>query len=845
MNLPDLPIHDPVLIFAVVMLIILIVPIVSGKLRIPSILGLIVAGAITGPGALGLLERDDTLILLGTVGLLYLMFIAGLSMDLEKFSKTKDKSIIFGIFSFGLPALGTILLVPWLLGFSFFSALLVASIVGSHTLLAYPIANRLGIGKNRAVTMSLGATMVTDALSLTLLAIVAATIHGDLNTAFWITFSGSVLIYLGVVIFTLPRLGRWFFRNVKDKTNVEYVFLLSVLFVTAYIAQEIGLAAIIGAFLAGLTMNRLVPENSILMSRVQFIGNALFIPFFLISVGMLVDIRVLTSLEVWIIALTFLFLVTAGKFFASKIVQYLFKLEKEEGWVMFGLTTPQAAATLAVTLIGFDLGLFDETAVNAVVLLILATCFLGPYLVDIYGRLLFLREEKAPLKASDAPERILIPLSNPETSEALMDIAILIRGKNSTEPLFPLTVARETLHVEEAVASGEKMLGQAVIHAAAADMPVIPVTRVDLNIASGIIRATRELRISDIVIGWNGVITTRQRIFGTILDQILEQSDETILVSKIDQPINTMERVILAIPPMIQYESGFSESFQTIKKLIHQLGVKLVVLSTESNHELLKSFLETQEPKLSPAYEKLSHWKSLITAINGKIKKDDLLILFGSRRGSISWQAALDRLPAKIISQVKPDNLIITYSAEIKEESDSSMVLRLDDSPLMPDISTKQIYIATEKEKDYIKVLEKLVTGIFPDRTDVTREIIQKLSTIHPNNLPDDLPGVVLKHLSTHYLEKPTLLLAVNKNGFYLKNLENPVNILFLLFSPTHLSFQRNLLILNRIGRLIGKEEVRKRLAGAENLDDIKKTLSARLTITTDEDAASQQSSGG
>ncbi len=834
MNIPDLldlPINDPVLIFALVMLIILIVPLISDKLRMPAIVGLIFAGALVGPGAIGLIERDETIILLGTVGLLYLMFIAGISIDLEKFSKSRGQSLSFGVVSFGLPLAGSMLLAPPLLGYSLESSLLLGAIVGSHTLLAYPIANRLGIGKNKAVTLSLGATIVTDALSLTILAVVAATVHGEINLQFWITFIGSVAIYLLLMIFTLPRFGRWFFRSVRDQTNIEYVFLLTVLFVTAYAAQLVGLAAIIGAFLAGLSMNRLVPENGTLMSRVQFVGNALFIPFFLISVGMLVEIRVLTSGDVWLVALLFFLLVIIGKYLAAKAAQLYFRLSSDEGWVMLGLTSPQAAATLAVTLIGFELGLFDELAVNAVVLLIMASCFVGPYLVDLYGRRVFMAEEKASLKVSDSPERILVPLSNPDTAEALMDIAIMIRGKNSTEPIFPLTVARESRYVEAAVASGEKLLSHAVVHAAAADIPVIPVTRVDFNIASGIIRATRELRISDIVIGWNGVINTRQRIFGSVLDQLMEQSDETILVSKIDQPINTMERVILAVPPMAQYEPGFGNSFQTIKKLINQLGARLLVLGVESNLSLLKPFIEKQKPELSASYQVISNWNRVTDSIRESYGEHDLVVLFSSRRGGIAWQPSFERLPGQIITDVKPENFIIVYPAEVEVQKKPKAVLRFDESPLLPDISANQIYIATDDDSSTGDAIDKMVTSLFPDRADVSTGIGHQLKTVEPDNMPNDLPGVLLSHLSSHYINKPALLLAINETGFDVDTMKEPVKVMFILLSPTHMSFQRKLLILNRLGRLIGSNDIKDRLAAAKNIDEIREILSAKLTI--------------
>ncbi len=840
----DFPISDPVLIFALVMIVLLIVPLIADKLRVPAIVGLILAGALVGPGALGLLERDATIILLGTVGLLYLMFIAGVSIDLEKFSKSRGQSSLFGAVSFGIPMAGSLLLAPPLLAYSLESSLLLGAIVGSHTLLAYPIANRLGIGKNKAVTLSLGATMVTDALSLTILAIVAATVHGEINLYFWITFLGSVAVYLALVIFTLPRLGRWFFRNVRDQTNIEYIFLLTVLFVTAYAAQLAGLAAIIGAFLAGLSMNRLVPESSTLMSRVQFVGNALFIPFFLISVGMLVDIRVLTALDVWLVALFFFLLVIIGKYLAAKAAQLYFRLTADEGWVMLGLTSPQAAATLAVTLIGFELGLLNELAVNAVVLLILASCFVGPYLVDLYGRRVLLAEEKASLKVSDSPERILVPLSNPDTSEALMDIAIMIRGNKSTEPIFPLTVARESRYVEAAVASGEKLLSHAVVHAAAADVPVIPVTRVDFNVASGIIRATRELRISDIVIGWNGVVTARQRIFGTVLDQLMEQSDETILVSKIDQPINTTERVILAVPPMSQYEPGFGDSFQTVKKLINQLGARLIVLGSESNLNILKPFIEKQEPELTAQYKIVKNWNRVADSIAGLYNDQDLVILFSSRRGGVAWQPSLERLPGQVITQVKPENFIIVYPAEVEEHKKPTAVLRFDESPLLPDISANQIYIAADGESSHSNAIDKMVSGLFADRADVSTEIAQKLKVLEPDNLPSDLPGVLLTHLSTHYVNKPSLLLAISEEGFQEELVDEAVQIIFILLSPTHMSFQRKLLILNRLGRLIGGNNIKDRLAKAKNIDEIRKTLSAKLTILPGGDA-DEEATGG
>ncbi|HET8865362.1 MAG TPA: cation:proton antiporter, partial [Gracilimonas sp.] len=468
----SLPFSNPVMIFALVMIVILVAPIVSKKIKMPGIVGIILSGMIIGPSVLNLLERDNTIELLGTVGLLYLMFMAGLSIDLNRFQKLRNQSVGFGSLSYAFPAIGAYFTGIYLLDYSPETSFLLGAIVGSHTLLAYPIVERLGITKNTGVTMSIGGTLVTDSLSLGILAIVAGTVGESQGAGYWTTFVISIAVFVAASVIILPKLGRWFFRNMKHDTDVDFVFMMALLFSTAFLAEVAGLASIIGAFIAGLLLNRLVPANGTLMSRIQFVGNALFIPFFLISVGMLVDVEVLASLDVWIYAIAFTLLVLIGKGLAAFVVRLAKGSSNAEGLVIFGLTIPQSAATLAVTLLGYDLGFFDQTAVNAVVIMILITCLLGSSIVEKYGRKVAILEDEKPFETSEVPQRIIVPLANPETSDALMDIAFMIRDENSEEPIFPLTVAHDGKDVDAQVAKGEKMLSHAVVHAAAAEIPV-------------------------------------------------------------------------------------------------------------------------------------------------------------------------------------------------------------------------------------------------------------------------------------------------------------------------------------------------------------------------------------
>jgi len=817
----DLPINDPVLIFAIVMVIILLAPMLIKRLKIPGLVGTILAGTLVGPSVLGLLERDDTIILLGTVGLLYLMFMAGLSIDLNKFEKNRNKSIVFGLISFFLPQLSAIPVGIYFLDFSMSSSLLLGSIVGSHTLLAYPIANRIGITKNTAVTMAMGGTIVTDLLSLTILAIVANSLVDSTDASFWITFALLVIAYAAIVIIGLPRLGNWYFRNVREQSNNQYTFLIALLFITAYMAEQVGLAAIIGAFLAGLTLNRLVPESGTLMSRVQFVGDAYFIPFFLISVGMLVDVKVMVeSWEVWIQTGLFTALVVFGKGLAAKITQWIFKFTSDEGWTVVGLTIPQAAATLAVTLVGFEIGLFTQTSVNAVVIMILITCMIGPSIVERFGRAVAINDSKQPLNASDAPERILVPLANPATAEALMDIAMIIKNKKAEEPLFPLTVARDSENVNEQVAASEKMLSHAVVHAAAAEVPVLPVTRVDMNIAKGMIRATKELRISHIVIGWNGQTSAKQRIFGSILDQVLDETEQMVLVCKTDHALNTTNRVVLLIPPYLDREPGFIGAMNTIKNLVLQIGADLLVVRSRNNQTITKEIIEKREPEIDAEFLLLENWSDVLSDQRVSFTQEDLVILLSTRKGTVSWESNLERLP-RIIAQNFPKlNFVTVYPSEQEPDEAPTLRIRFERSTIIPHINTEHVNFELD-DVNASEALKALMHRQFRNNPVEMTNLVNKILNTEIDNLPGELHGVVLTNCRSSEVQKSTLFMGISSTGLKFPGVEEPVYLLFVLITPVNQTTQRNLNIMANLARMLGSKKILMQLKEAKTMKEV------------------------
>jgi len=790
-------------------------PILVRKIKVPGLVGIILAGTVVGPSILGLLERDSTIELLGTVGLLYLMFMAGLSIDLNRFEKLRNQSIGFGTISYIFPAVGAYFAGIHLLNYSVESSLLLGAIVGSHTLLAYPIIERLGITKNTAVTMSMGGTLVTDTLSLGILAVIAGTVGESQGAGYWTAFAISIGVFLTAAIIILPRLGRWFFRNMKHDTYVDFVFMMAVLFSTAFLAELAGLASIIGAFIAGLLLNRLVPMNGTLMNRIQFVGNSMFIPFFLISVGMLVDVQVLASLEVWLIAILFTALVFVGKGVSSLIVKLIKGFSNAEGYVIFGLTTPQSAATLAVTLLGFDLGFFNHTAVNAVVILILITCLVGPWLVEKYGRDVAIQEEKKPYEPSESPQRILVPLANPETSDTLMDIAFMIRDEKSAQPVFPLTVARDGKDVETQVAKGEKMLSHAVIHAAAAEVPVNPVTSVDYNIANGIARAVSENLGSVVIIGWNGTTSTKSRIFGSILDQLLLEIDEMVMVSRISKPISTHTRILIAVPPFASTESGFSGAIRSLKLMADQTGDQLVFVLTSEQKEYVQKRIEKVKPNLETEFQTIEKWSDLPSWLDKTVHDDDIFVLISAREGSLSWRPALDRLP-RVVAQRYPELSFITvYPSEAETDSgglNQDMNLKL--------LDQDRIYLTDTGENIEQVLIEMLKTEVSVDKKDI-EQLVLKLLNSSRDYSPELMSGVVLYDAHTSLVSKQMLIKGIVRNGFQVPKTASKAYVVLLLLSPKEMRVREHLKGVNTVARLIRPGESLERLKNVDTKDEI------------------------
>lgn len=502
-----MPLKNPVLIFSLILFIILLSPLLLKKINIPGIIGLIIAGVVIGPHGLNILAKNSAIDLFSTIGLLYIMFIAGLELDLNEFKSNRNKSILFGFFTFIIPLAIGFPVCFYLLKYNFNTSFLTASMFATHTLVAYPIVSKFGVSKNQAVAITVGGTILTDTAVLIILAVIMGNHQGSLSNEFWLKLGVSLTIFSVIMFLIIPRIAKWFFRKLESEKQSHYIFVLSVVFFAAFLAEVAGVEPIIGAFMAGLALNKLIPHSSALMNRIEFIGNSLFIPFFLISVGMLVDVSVLLNGPMaLIIAATLSVVAIIGKWVAAFFTQLVFKYSKAQRQLIFGLSGAHAAATLAVILVGFNAGILDENILNGTIILILITCIVASFATEKAAKKIIIETEddsESLLKSNGAAsEHILLPISNIEKIEKILEFAVLIKDKKSANPVSLLSVVSNNEEAEINLLKTRNKLEEFVKQASATETKVNIITTLDHNAASGITRISREIMADILILGW-------------------------------------------------------------------------------------------------------------------------------------------------------------------------------------------------------------------------------------------------------------------------------------------------------------------------------------------------------
>ena len=665
-----LPITSPTLIFFVVLFIILIAPIVMGKLRIPHIIGMVLAGIVIGPYGLNILERDSSFELFGRVGLLYIMFLAGIEMDMEGLKKDLGKVTVFGLLTCFVPFILTYLSCVWYLGYPSLASLLLGCIMASNTLVAYPIVVRYGLQRSTVTTLSVGASMLSLLIALVVTAALVGSMSGDTGTLFWVMFFVKFVVWCIAMTWLIRHMTRWFLRRYSDSV-MQYIFVLAVMFISAATCELIGLEGILGAFVSGLVLNRFIPNISPLMNRIEFIGNAIFIPYFLIGVGMLINAGLLLEggNTILVVACIGIF-GTLGKAIAAFLTSFFFHRSVHEGNLMFGMTSAHAAGAIALVMVGVNLEiapgqhLLGDEALNAVVIMILFTCIISTVVTDYASRTIVLKEKsqrKMPEddgKADD--EKILIPVKYPETCDTLLNMAMLMRNEKLSRGLIALNVVYDDLDATYNQQEGQRVLQQIEKKAAAADVQVQTQVRLATNIANGIKHAFKEYDASEIILGQHIHDNSTRRFWGQFAQSLFNGLNRQIIIARCTIPLNTIRVFHVAVPSRAEYEPGFYRWLERVSRMVTRLGCRILFHGRDESLSLIRTFLSNRFPSIRADYAIMQHWNDF-KSLAAQVEEHQMLVVVTARPGTVSYKSAMERLPDELTTYYKYKNVMIIF----------------------------------------------------------------------------------------------------------------------------------------------------------------------------------------
>ncbi|MFC4476325.1 cation:proton antiporter [Flavobacterium chungangensis] len=665
----SLPIEDPVLKFLIELIIILCIPLLLNKIKVPHLLGLIIAGAVIGPNGFNVLARDSSVVVTGTTGLLYIMFLAGLEIDMGDFKKNKWKSITFSLYTFIVPFALGLIGGYYILRFSLLSSVLFASLFSSHTLIVYPMVSKLGIAKKLAVNVTVGGTMITDVLSLLVLAVVVGMSQGEVGTSFWVTLSVSMLVFALVVLLLFPIVARWFFKNVEDKIS-QYIFVIVMIYLAALLAELAGIEAIIGAFFAGLALNRLIPHTSSLMNRVEFVGNAIFIPFFLISVGMLIDFNAfIQSWETLGVAVIMLIASIGGKYVAAFLTKKTFNFTDDEGKLIFGMSAASAAATLASVMVGYNIilsvneagepvRLLNEHVLNGSILLILVSCTVSSFVsMASAQRIADADREETAAGEGDEEEKILLAVNHEHTVEKMVNLGLLIKSRSNIDNLFALNVINEDKS-ESSQKNAEKLLGAAVNMAAAADVKLNPITRHDNDVIAGINNVVKEQNITDLIIGLEEEKGFSSSFIYNLYNGYLQNKHINLIIYHAVQPVSTIKKYAVLIPANAEKEPGFFHSLLRIWNIGKNSGAKMSFYGNEKTIIVLKSIIK--KSNIEAVFNPVASWQEAEQTA-GSLEEDEALIILMADRGMYSYFPQMKEVPEILNKKLSNNNYILIY----------------------------------------------------------------------------------------------------------------------------------------------------------------------------------------
>ncbi len=667
------PITSPTMIFFIVLCIILFAPIIMGKLRIPHIVGMVLAGVAIGPHGLNILAKDSSFELFGHVGLYYIMFLAGLEMNMSNFRKNRVRTFTHGIMAFVIPMAMGFVINRSILEYSVMTSILLASMYASHTIITYPIVMRYGLTRQRSVTVAVGATAITDTLTLLVLAIVGGMFKGEITGGFWLMLFLKFAVVFLVIMYVFPRIAKHFFHRHEDNV-VQFIFVLAMTFLGACMMELIGMEGLLGAFLTGLVLNRYVPNVSPLMTNLEFVGNAIFIPYFLIGVGMLVNVKLLFGGMATIqVAGVMIFVALTSKWLASLFTQKLFGMRGVERELVFGLSNAQAGATLAAVMVGYNLimpdgqRLLNDDVLNGTVILILVTCVFSSFMTERASKRIALESQTAvPEDDKGDDEKIMVPMKHMETADTLISLATMMRNRVLNRGIVALNVVYDDTNRLKYQEQGRSLLEHVVKTANSTGVMVQTQVRIATNIINGIKHAFKEFNASEIIMGMHSDDEAASKFWGEFIPGLFSGLNRQISLVRCLRPLNTIRRIQVAVPSRAEFEPGFYRWLERLARVAENLECRIQFHAKHETLALISQYVQNRHPEVRAEYTYMAHWIDMPKLADG-VADDHLFVVITARKGTISYKSALERLPEELTRYFSGKSLMIIFPDQYGE----------------------------------------------------------------------------------------------------------------------------------------------------------------------------------
>lgn len=670
-------ITNPTWIFLVMLLVLLLAPIIFRRLHVPHIIGLILAGVVLGEHGFNVLARDASFELFGQVGIYYIMFLAGLEMDMGSFRRHGHAGVGFGFLTFLVPGVLGYLVARYALHFTVPASLLLSCILASHTLVTYPIVGRYGLGKHPSVVYSILGTAMASFGALLMLAIVVQHERGGGDAWYWVRFSVGIVLYITCVSYAFPKIGRWFLRRNEDAVT-QYVFILAMVFISAFLAVFVGLEGLLGAFLAGLVLNRVVPHGGPLMTRIEFVGNALFVPWFLIGVGMLIDVGILVhDTRILLLCAIIIAVATLGKWLPALLMQRLCKLPRADRLMMFGLTNSHAAGALAIVMIGTQPGveLMDAQVLNTTVILILCSCIISSLATGKAARELALRTNELDRNRGSYHGKCLTAYAYPKTVDAMTQLSIMIRNPHIADSVMGLAVSMDDDPDDVLRAQGQRNLEKARKIAAAANVTMSTMSRVSSNVASAITHTMKEVDAGEIILGLHEDEDGKPAgKLGIVAQSVLATTHREALIVRLLVPLGTLRRIVVAVPAKAEYEVGFYKWLEHLCRIGELTGQPMRFHTLDDTGYYIRDYLTQHHPSVMMEVKVESGFGNLLTRLPSEVNTDQLLVIVTARAGFISHTPAQGTLPAYIARHFANHNVILLYPDQYGDPQESLSV---------------------------------------------------------------------------------------------------------------------------------------------------------------------------